>query len=198
MRKDRGPVVTVTLPPVHRRSHRRDKLVIEASIIEINRINVEVSELPEGFILIGFSISVKHFFKRSEILIEVLVRHTSAQNAFSLEHRAPTGVVPRGPDVADTAMVVRTIDVFVALLFADAADKVVEGNDVSGGYLMRVFHGLKLLWRVRSDIRCIARLWHARASSRIFWRFYIHSAAVGTDDVGTAEGMPRGSYPIIK
>ena len=45
------------------------------------------------------------------------------------------------PDVADTATIVRAIDMLVTHLLADTAYEVGEGDRISAGYFMRVFQG---------------------------------------------------------
>ena len=137
-RKDRGPDVTVTLPPVYRRSRRRDKLV-KAGVIKVDGIDIKVGQLAEGFVLILLTISVECFFKRFETLVEVVGRRASTQNAFSLKLGAPAGVVAGCPDVADAATVVGAVDMLVAHLLADTAYEVGEGNWISAGYLVCVF-----------------------------------------------------------
>src|SRR5882757_7731365 len=55
------------------------------------------------------------------------------------------------------------------------------------------FHGINLEWKVLSAIRRAAMLWHAWASSRIFWSLLICSSTAGTGEVDSVDGSARGS-----
>ena len=95
--------------------------------------------MAKGFVLVLLTISVKCFFKRSKAFVEVVSRHASTQDAFPVKFRAPARIVAGCPDVADTAAVVRAVDMFVPHLLADTAYEVGERNGVSAGYFVGVF-----------------------------------------------------------